>query len=272
MAFTACSRRCVGATPNPAPRPLGAGLTTLIGARATIRGALAPQPARIAASRTPSANASDADPSSFPASDPGPPRPSETQPGRNRSPAAERAQQDEWLVQWVKAHGTHAWEEAVQEFMVQFPTAALGSKPNERLSERAQHDEWLVQWVKAHGTRAWKEAVQEFMVQFPTAALGSRPNERLSNMYHNRALKKLAPADRTQLRPPSLVPAAELAQQDEWLVQWVKAHGTRAWKKAVQEFMAQFPTAALGSNPNQRLSIMYHNRARKKLAPSESSS
>ncbi|PNH05367.1 hypothetical protein TSOC_008373 [Tetrabaena socialis] len=223
MAFSACSRRCITAISCPASRPLGAGLTTLTGARATIRGALAPQPARIAAPRTLFANASNAGPSSFPASDLSPPRPSTIQPGRNRLPAAERAQQDEWLVQWVKAHGTHAW----------------------------------------------KKAVPEFRAHFPTAALGSRPIQRLTDMYNQRAVKRLAPADRAQLRPPSWVTAAERAQHNEWLVQWVKAHGTRAWKKAVQEFTVQFPTAALGSKPNQRLSIMYHNCALKKLAPAD---
>ncbi|PNH09715.1 hypothetical protein TSOC_003616 [Tetrabaena socialis] len=52
------------------------------------------------------------------------------------TPAAERAEQDAWLVEWVKVHGTRAWEAAVPEFQERFPTAKLRSKPNQTLANK----------------------------------------------------------------------------------------------------------------------------------------
>ncbi|PNH04961.1 hypothetical protein TSOC_008827, partial [Tetrabaena socialis] len=53
--------------------------------------------------------------------------------GFHFTPAAERARQDEWLLDWVAENGIK-WKEAVPGFQAQFPTAVLGSKPNLRLA------------------------------------------------------------------------------------------------------------------------------------------
>ncbi|PNH04962.1 hypothetical protein TSOC_008826, partial [Tetrabaena socialis] len=53
--------------------------------------------------------------------------------GHRFTPAAERARQDEWLLDWVGKNGIK-WRDAVREFQAQFPTATLGSHPNTRLS------------------------------------------------------------------------------------------------------------------------------------------
>ncbi|PNH01667.1 hypothetical protein TSOC_012428, partial [Tetrabaena socialis] len=229
------------------------------------------------------------------------------------TPAAERARQDEWLLDWVAENGI-TWKEAVPGFQAQFPTAVLGSQPRQRLSHiyhgRAKkHGRQAPQeltslgfppvlplgWYTEDGTAydaggvartladAWR-ASQEAIAADRRKTGRRTPGEQLAlglgilpagwcivgdTVYDAEGAAR-GPAvayDASQeaacrARGSHFTPAAERARQDEWLLDWVAEFGVN-WKDAVPKFQAQFPTAVLGSQPNSRLSHMFHDRAQK---------